>query len=296
MNIRLILGIGILSLFLSCAKETSSATTSNGLKYELFADGDGVKGNEGDYISFHISYLADENEQFNSREQGSPNTIQLGETGRGDIVTLAMNECLGKLSVGDSLALYVPTDSLRSLGFPPTDTTKLLTYRIRVVDIEGDAAFQERSQAERAEFETKAAVVRERLPEVEKFVGDTYRYIVSGKGGDNIKSTPSGIQYIIHEEGTGEQLQAGEIATVHYYGILKSNGNEFDNSFKKGTPFSFPLGGGRVIQGWDEGVQLFKKGTKGTLIIPYQLGYGEGGNPPRIPERSDLIFYIEVAE
>ena len=68
----------------------------------------------------------------------------------------------------------------------------------------------------------------------------------------------------------------------------------FDNSFSRGEPFVFPLGAGQVIKGWDEGLALLPKGTKATLFIPYELGYGETGSPPSIPPRSELIFYVEV--
>ena len=83
---------------------------------------------------------------------------------------------------------------------------------------------------------------------------------------------------------------------MHYYGVLKSNGNMFDNSWRRGSPFKFALGQGQVIRGWDEGVALLNKGAKATIILPYNLGYGEAGSPPSIPARSDLIFYIEVLE
>ena len=166
---------------------------------------------------------------------------------------------------------------------------------MKITGIESQEEFDAKASAEQAEFEAKAAITRERLPEIESFVAETYRYIASGKGGDNIQSTETGLQYIIHEEGVGETLKVGESATVHYYGILKSNGDMFDNSWNRGQELSFPLGGGRVIRGWDEGIALLKPGSKATLIIPYALGYGEAGSPPAIPARSDLIFYIEVA-
>ena len=100
----------------------------------------------------------------------------------------------------------------------------------------------------------------------------------------------------MHEEGNGEQLNPGEMVSVHYYGVLKSDGKMFDNSWKRGQEFQFQLGAGRVIRGWDEGVALLKKGSKATLIVPFALGYGAAGSPPSIPAEADLLFYIEVPE
>ena len=68
----------------------------------------------------------------------------------------------------------------------------------------------------------------------------------------------------------------------------------FDNSYERGEPIDFQLGVGSVIPGWDEGFALLKEGTKATLFVPYSLAYGEAGSPPVIPERSDLIFYVEL--
>ena len=98
----------------------------------------------------------------------------------------------------------------------------------------------------------------------------------------------------LHEEGTGAQAEAGKTVSVNYYGALISNGERFDDSFSRGEEFSFPLGAGQVIKGWDEGIALMKEGSKATFFIPYQLAYGEAGSPPVIPTKADLMFYVEM--
>ncbi|WP_235295484.1 FKBP-type peptidyl-prolyl cis-trans isomerase [Portibacter lacus] len=287
----------VLAIFLaSCATDSSEKMTEGGFKYKIIPDGGTQAANDGDYVFFHVNMMADNNEQFNSRTSGQESVIQLKPQPNANIITDAMQELLALSTVGDSIVLMVPTDSLKNLGFPPGDTTKLLSYNIRVTEILDEASYNEKISTEQAEAEAKAAIVMERLPEVEAFVAETYKYIASGKAGDNIQETPSGLKYIIHEEGSGEQLNAGDIATVHYYGILKSNGTMFDNSWRRGQEFQFQIGAGQVIKGWDEGLALLKKGSKATLIIPYELGYGAAGNPPTIPAESDLIFYIEVPQ
>jgi FKBP-type peptidyl-prolyl cis-trans isomerase len=105
--------------------------------------------------------------------------------------------------------------------------------------------------------------------------------------------TKSGLRYKITSKGSGKLPEAGKQVTVHYRGYLAS-GKEFDSSFKRGQPLSFPLGQRQVIAGWDEGLLLFPVGSKGTLKVPPGLGYGAREIPNMIPANSTLYFDIEV--
>ncbi|MEW6775383.1 MAG: FKBP-type peptidyl-prolyl cis-trans isomerase [Bdellovibrionota bacterium] len=93
--------------------------------------------------------------------------------------------------------------------------------------------------------------------------------------------------------GTGTEAQAGDLVEVHYTGWLK-DGTKFDSSVDRGRPFVFPLGRGRVIKGWDEGVAGMKEGGKRKLTIPPALGYGERGSGNKIPPNSTLVFEVEL--
>ncbi|MEM7344249.1 MAG: FKBP-type peptidyl-prolyl cis-trans isomerase [Chloroflexota bacterium] len=106
-------------------------------------------------------------------------------------------------------------------------------------------------------------------------------------------TTASGLQYVILEEGSGDSPQPGDIVQVHYAGTLE-DGTEFDNSYKRGQPIEFPLGTGRVIPGWDEGIALLKVGDKAKLVIPPDLGYGAAGAGGAIPPNATLIFEVEL--
>ena len=106
-------------------------------------------------------------------------------------------------------------------------------------------------------------------------------------------TTPSGLKYVDQAVGTGEVAVAGKTVNVHYTGWLE-NGKKFDSSVDRGQPFSFPLGAGRVIKGWDEGVQGMKVGGKRKLTIPSDLGYGSRGAGGVIPPNATLVFDVEL--
>jgi FKBP-type peptidyl-prolyl cis-trans isomerase len=108
-------------------------------------------------------------------------------------------------------------------------------------------------------------------------------------------TTASGLQYWDIAVGTGTTAVAGKTVKVHYTGWL-TDGKKFDSSVDRGQPFSFPLGGGQVIKGWDEGVAGMKIGGKRQLRIPPDLGYGPRGAGGVIPPNATLIFDVELLE
>jgi FKBP-type peptidyl-prolyl cis-trans isomerase len=105
--------------------------------------------------------------------------------------------------------------------------------------------------------------------------------------------TASGLEYIEVEAGTGEQAAAGKTVSVHYTGKFQ-DGKVFDSSVSRGEPIKFPLGAGRVIKGWDEGIALMKVGGKAQLVIPPHLAYGESGAGGVIPPNATLVFDVEL--
>jgi peptidylprolyl isomerase len=94
--------------------------------------------------------------------------------------------------------------------------------------------------------------------------------------------------------GTGAEAKAGQTVTVNYVGVLFKGGKEFDASWKRQQPFSFALGKGQVIAGWDQGVQGMKVGGRRELVIPAALAYGAKGSPPTIPANAPLVFVIDL--
>jgi peptidylprolyl isomerase len=110
-------------------------------------------------------------------------------------------------------------------------------------------------------------------------------------------TTPSGLKITDTQAGTGASPKTGQTCVMHYTGWLYQDGKKgakFDSSVDRGQPFEFPIGTGRVIKGWDEGVASMKVGGKRTLIIPPELGYGARGAGGVIPPNATLLFEVEL--
>ncbi|WP_455432959.1 FKBP-type peptidyl-prolyl cis-trans isomerase [Streptosporangium soli] len=105
---------------------------------------------------------------------------------------------------------------------------------------------------------------------------------------------PADLEIVDINEGDGPVAKSGQNVSVHYVGVAFSTGEEFDASWNRGQPFQFPLGGGRVIAGWDQGVAGMKVGGRRRLTIPPHLGYGSRGAGARIKPGETLIFVVDL--
>ncbi len=127
----------------------------------------------------------------------------------------------------------------------------------------------------------------------EKSAAEGTKFLEENKKKEGVKTTASGLQYKVIKEGTGTQPKETDTVTVNYRGTL-INGTEFDSSYKRGQPATFPLNG--VIRGWTEGLQLMKAGSKYQLFVPPGLAYGERMVSPDIAPNSTLIFEVELLD
>ena len=125
----------------------------------------------------------------------------------------------------------------------------------------------------------------------DKNASEGAKFLEENKKKEGVKTTASGLQYKAVKEGNGPKPKATDTVTVNYRGTL-INGTEFDSSYKRGEPATFPLNG--VIKGWTEGLQLMKVGSKYQFFIPSNLGYGERAVGPDITPNSTLIFEVEL--
>jgi FKBP-type peptidyl-prolyl cis-trans isomerase FklB len=137
----------------------------------------------------------------------------------------------------------------------------------------------------------QAAAKASHEAEAEKNLAAAKAFLAENAGKEGVTTLPSGLQYKVITEGTGPKPDASDVVTVQYRGTL-IDGTEFDSSYKRNEPATFPLG--RVIKGWTEGLQLMPEGSKYVLYVPPDLGYGERGAGTRIPPQSALVFEVEL--
>jgi FKBP-type peptidyl-prolyl cis-trans isomerase FklB len=142
-----------------------------------------------------------------------------------------------------------------------------------------------------AQFEKDMEQKQKELGEKNKTEGA--KYLEENKKKSGVKTTASGLQYKVIKDGTGAQPKATDMVTVNYRGTL-IDGTEFDSSYKRGQPATFPVNG--VIKGWTEALQLMKQGSKYQLFIPSTLAYGERAMGPDIGPNSTLIFEVELQD
>lgn len=112
---------------------------------------------------------------------------------------------------------------------------------------------------------------------------------------EELKTTASGLKYVIIEEGKGIKPQKSDYISAHYHGMLE-NGKVFDSSYNRGNPHSFKLGHRQVIAGWDEAFLLFPEGTKAVIVVPPALGYGNEAMGDKIPANSTLYFHVQLVK
>ncbi|HEY4271275.1 MAG TPA: FKBP-type peptidyl-prolyl cis-trans isomerase [Candidatus Udaeobacter sp.] len=142
-----------------------------------------------------------------------------------------------------------------------------------------------------AQFEKDMEQKQKDLGEKNKTAGT--KFLEENKKKPGVKTTASGLEYKVEKEGTGSQPKPTDMVTVNYRGTL-IDGTEFDSSYKRGQPATFPVNG--VIKGWTEALQLMKKGAKYQLFIPSSLAYGERAMGPDIGPNSTLIFEVELMD
>lgn len=294
MRIALFSSLFLALALLSCQQGEKKLTTENGYEYIKYTNEGGPKPQPGEYVYFHAQMRNGDSVVYASREQGASPFLQIPAVDNPARKPSPLEDVLKTMSVGDSVTVLINIDTLptKPRGF---ENASILYYDVALLEIKPAEQYQEEARAEREEGLKAAEAAKARQAEVAAQVGESLSKYKAGSLGDALKSTPTGLKYVMQEEGAGKPAQPGRQVSVHYYGVLM-DGTMFDNSFERGDPIQFPVGQGRVIPGWDEGIGMLKEGSKATLFIPAQLAYGEQGSPPVIPPNSELVFYVELVE
>lgn len=295
MLIRIVVIISLASLW-ACNPSGPSKKKGalSGYEYIVYTDAPGAKPQAGDQVYFNMDILDDKDSLLqsyrNQRIMPSMKIVALDDKNRAQNPIL---DILADLSVGDSVGLLVPIDSVQNLP-PGFDDVKYLEYRIVAEEVLTAEEYEVRTAEELAEQEAQIAKLQGERVQIEASANQAILDYKAGKL--NLQSTPGGVKYHIIEMGSGTQPVAGMMSEMLYYGALVSDGSHFDDSYQRGRGYAFRLGEPGVIEGWQEAAINFPKGTKAHVFIPAALGYGDQGSPPAIPGGAELYFYMEVAD
>ena len=257
-----------LLLFAGCAKKV--VTTKSGLKYSIDTVGNGNVVKEGDFVSVHYKLwiVKDSSKLYKDWSRDStqkPNLIgdtrQVNKPAKfvlGAGVLLGSEEAIVGMKKGETRTIIVPSKlAFGEKGYGPVPPNSNLKFVVTLLDTKGQLNMWNLNAA-------------------------------------NIQTTPSGLKYIIVQQGNGPYPDSGKTVAVHYSGFL-SNGKRFDSSVEREEPFLFTVGMHQVIPGWEEGILLMNKGTKARLMMPPSLAFGNK-KVGQIPANSDLIFDVEVID
>lgn len=255
-----VLVLALLLALAACAPTSrgEGIVTDSGLRYIEIEEGSGPAPQTGEVVAVHYRGTLDDGSEFdNSYDRGEPIQFALG---RGMVIP-GWDEGIALMKKGGKAKLVIPPDLAygeQGAGgglIPPSAT---LTFEVELVDIYAGSP-------------DKPTAVRE----------------------SQYTTTESGLKYYDIRPGDGISPTPGELISVHYTGWLE-DGTKFDSSLDRGQPFSFVLGAGEVIAGWDEGVAGMQINGKRQLVIPPELAYGATGAGGVIPPNATLIFEVEL--
>lgn len=296
----LVLMVGA-SFMSSCQKKTK-VTEKDGIEYTYIKEGTESAPN-GSFLLYNLEITtATDSVIYSTAEQPFPGYLMANDSLP---PTNGMDEIFLTLRKGDSIQFESTAKVIFGENFPPfmkeADIVKVKLGAFEIMDQAAIEAFfnstmeaEDKKKAERA-----VGMVAEEGKTIEAYIQEK---------GLTASKTESGLYYVIEQEGTGEATTPGTTMYVNYAGYLL-DGTLFDtsipeiakanNMFDEQRPYeALPVnvGMGQVIPGWDEGLMLLKKGSKGKFIIPSPLGYGENGAGAMIPPNSILVFDVEVTD
>jgi FKBP-type peptidyl-prolyl cis-trans isomerase FkpA len=267
------------------ANNITVAPTASGIYYVEKEKGKGMKIDSGVMVKIHFDVsLIDGKQIFSTRERGEPIEFEYGK--RFD--TKGLEEAIKLTTKGTKAKVIVPSE----LAFGERGQGSLVpAYSTLIYDIE-IANVQTKAESEKAKAAEKLKE-KMKVDNAKKTETSLLQKYLKDKN-ITAKPTASGFYYIEKVKGTGPQAAAGKKVSVHYTGTLL-DGTKFDSSRDSGKPFEFELGKGQVIQGWDQGIAMMKKGGKAVLIIPSSLAYGER-EMGKITPYSTLVFDVELVD
>jgi len=265
----------------------------NGVELKYFKNGSGQEIEDGQIVMINLQYFDYDGNELLNKVGNDPVVLQKDSSWESNGIIYNVIDNLVK---GDSVFFQLTTEQFfknapQSVEVPDSVKNKMISFYCGIQDVMSQNEFEDfqRIQYEKMQQEMEQQSNDQLSIDLELI--DNYLK----ENNITAKSVDSGLRYVITKMGSGENAAPGDNVTVHYTGMLL-NGEKFDSSLDRNQPFSFQLGQGMVIRGWDEGITYFNKGSEGTLYIPSTLGYGASGAGGVIPPNAVLIFEIQVLD
>ena len=268
-------------------------TRESGLQYQFIRLGEEQAPDTTQWLVMEmLATTANDSVLFDTRSQGMPMGIPVNEPN----MKGQMAEGLKMLHKGDSVQFIVPAKDfyLQTAGVPVPpgiDENSNITFNIGVKDVSTEEGYRKMQMEYFQKMQAEAA--GKQKEQLLKDLQTIDKYLAENK--IVADTTESGVRIRVTEQGKGPKPQAGDNIVVHYRGKLLS-GEQFDASYDRNEPFTFPVGQGQVIRGWDEGLMQLPKGSKATLYIPSPLAYGAQQRSEVIKPNSILVFDVEVVD
>ncbi|AMR31512.1 peptidylprolyl isomerase [Mucilaginibacter sp. PAMC 26640] len=283
-----------LAAFAVNANAQTTQRLPNGVQCQVIKQNPGEKIKQSDVVTFNVEQRTESDSLlFSSFKMGQAVKVQIQPSRNvGDLM-----DVMPLLTAGDSAIVKVPVDSIFK-GHEDQRPAFLkaggnIVYKVKVEKVQTIAEAIAERNAAMAKVKAQETMLAEAYVKEHKLV---------------MKTTPSGLRYVITQQGKGVKPLSGDSVKVNYAGRTL-DGKLFDTSIKSVAaaagvenpnrpyePIAFPVGMSKVIRGWDEGLLLLNEGTKATFIIPSALGYGEQGSGPGIPPFSTLVFDVELVK
>lgn len=286
----------LLTVMASCQKNPHPGyqKNENGLYYRFYTEGTGETPAVNEVLDVNLACYVNDTTTIIPPMKNM--TLWEESMFKGDLF-----EGLALMHKGDSASFIVNIDSAFRHFFNQPSLPKefssedVMRFDVLLNDFYSEEVYNNNmAEKVKKEAEDRARKLKEAYPtETENAAKELEKYLIKNKV--VAEPLPSGLVYVMTSEGNGEKPMAGQDVSVHYTGKLL-NGKVFDSSIDRGEPIRFPLGMGRVIPGWDEGIRMMSKGEKGVLYIPYYLAYGEQAMGKDIPAFSNLVFDVELVD
>jgi FKBP-type peptidyl-prolyl cis-trans isomerase FkpA len=279
----------VLSVSIACKKETYQ-TSLMGYKYQTLRQGNGPKAKVGDYAFFHVMTLVGDSLMEDTHIFPFQPALRLEVNPPQEVASIM--DVMKEMSVGDSVRLIVPIDSLPFAKIE-YQSYKEIHHMVVLERLENETNYNAEMDR-RSKFLHRFAdslILKDSV--VRATVVQHIRDYNAGNLEAKLQKTEQGVKYLLLSEGTGDIPVTGDMVEVNYTGFL-TNEIFFETSFTHGQPYVYRFNTGQVIKGWDDMIGRMKEGAEAILFVPAELGYGATGLSPNIPPHSELVFYINL--